>query len=161
MDFTDLVRGEGEWRNMQEVIRKTFRITFLQLERQQEQIDKLMGVTATLREALATKMTEKEVELLLATRQRDAKRGISEEVAFIAHQLNDVKADIERKASLRYVDDSLRRKVDKSDVLVKTSQSIQTSEAATHALTGFGTEVSKLSGEVGSLRGKFEGMEKS
>ena len=64
MDLTDLVRGEGEWRNMQEVIRKTFKLTFLHLEKQQEQIDKLTSVTATLRDALATKMTEKEIDLV-------------------------------------------------------------------------------------------------
>lgn len=155
-----MVRGEGEWRNMQEVIRKTFKITFLQLERQQEQIEKLMGVTSTLREALSTKMTEKEVELLLATRLRDTKKGPKEDMAIMMHQLSEIKAEVERKASLRYVDDSLRRKVDKSDVLVRTSQSIQTSQAASNAFAGFNAEVTKLSGEVGSLRGKFDGMEK-
>jgi hypothetical protein len=56
-DLTDLDRGEGEWRNMQEVIRRTFRSTIKQIERQQEQINNLVAVTTNLREVLSTKMS--------------------------------------------------------------------------------------------------------
>jgi hypothetical protein len=37
-DYSDLMRGEGEWRNMQDVIRRTFKHSVEKIEQQQEQI---------------------------------------------------------------------------------------------------------------------------
>ena len=74
-DLTDLIRGEGEWRNMQDVIRKTFRMTFMQMEKQQEQIDSLLKTTHTLKEALSSKMSEKEVNQLISNQDVTAKKA--------------------------------------------------------------------------------------
>jgi hypothetical protein len=41
VDLASLSRGEGEWRNLQEIIRKSFFASFQQIERQQEQINQV------------------------------------------------------------------------------------------------------------------------
>ena len=156
-DLTDLVRGEGEWRNMQEVIRKTFRMTFMQMEKQQEQIDSLLKTTHTLKEALSTKMSEKEVNQLIANQDVAAKKTHQDELTFMNHQLTSMKVDLERKASARYVDESLRRKVDKTDILMKTSSQL-TSLSTTQ---GQISEITRISGEVGKLSMKMEMVEKT
>ena len=161
MDLTDLIRGEGEWTNMQDVIRKTFKITFLHLEKQQEQIDKLIGVTSTLKDALSTKMTEKEVEILLSKHDRVSNKTSNEFTAIFNQQLCDLKADIERKASVRYVDDSLRRKVDKSEVLMKTAQGIANSSSHTNSLQSVNSDLMKLNGDYVGMKIKIENIEKN
>ncbi len=156
-DLTDLIRGEGEWRNMQEVIRKTFRMTFMQMERQQEQINSLMKTTNTLKEALSMKMSEKEVNQLIANQDITAKKTQQDELTFMNHQLTTMKVDLERKASTRYVDDSLKRKVDKTDILMKTSSQL-TNLSTTQ---GQISEITRISGEVGKLTMKMEMVDKT
>ena len=156
-DLTDLIRGEGEWRNMQEVIRKTFRMTFMQMEKQQEQIDSLMKTTHTLKEALSTKMSEKEVNQLIANQDITAKKTQQDELTFMNHQLTSMKVDLERKASTRYVDESLKRKVDKTDILMKASSQL-TNLSTTQ---GQISEITRISGEVGKLTMKMEMVDKA
>ena len=147
----------GEWRNMQEVIRKTFRLTFSQIEKQQEQIDKLLHVTSALKEALVTKIGEKEVNQLIATNELAARRSTNDELAFMSHQISDVKAELERKASVRYVDDGMRRKVDKSDILMRTSHQFSNIPQT----TTIAADISKLSNQMGRLTIMQENLDKT
>lgn len=44
MDMTDLTRGQGEWKNMQDVVRRAFTTVFGHMSQQQDQIKQLNEV---------------------------------------------------------------------------------------------------------------------
>ena len=44
IDVDDMSRGQGEWKNMQEVIRRSFRAVFEHMSNQQDQIKELNEV---------------------------------------------------------------------------------------------------------------------
>lgn len=44
IDMNDLARGQGEWQNMQDVIRRSFRSVFDHMSQQQDQIRQLNEV---------------------------------------------------------------------------------------------------------------------
>ena len=153
-DLTDLMRGEGEWRNMQEVVRRSFRFTFEKIEQQQEQISQLVGTIASLKSQIAAKPTSQEVDDMVSSKLRKSSRPASrDEIDEIRQQLADIRADMQRKASTRYVDDALRRKLDKSDALVKNMQSIN----------GLGeySELIRLSSDIGEVKVKYEILSKT
>ena len=117
MSKTDLIRGEGEWRNMQDVIRRSFVLLMDQNEQQQERIVRLEQTVQALQSAVALKPTKQELdEIVEAKLKYLAKITTRLEIDDVRQQLADVKATVERKASVRYVDDSLRKKLDKTSV---------------------------------------------
>ena len=61
-DYSDLMRGEGEWRNMQDVIRRAFKHSFEKIEQQQEQINQLVSTVTVLKSQIAAKPTSQEVD---------------------------------------------------------------------------------------------------
>ena len=116
-----------------------------------------MKTTHTLKEALSTKMSEKEVNQLIANQDITAKKTQQDELTFMSHQLTSMKVDLERKASTRYVDESLKRKVDKTDILMKASSQL-TNLSTTQ---GQISEITRISGEVGKLTMKMEMVDKA
>ena len=106
-------------------------------------------------------MTEKEVETLLSKHDRVSNKTSNEFTAVLNQQICDIKADIERKASVRYVDDSLRRKIDKSEVLMKTAQGIASSSSHTNSLQSVNSDLMKLNGDYVGMKIKIENIEKN
>lgn len=124
----DLERGEGEWRNMQPVVRGAFRQLLDTSAKQQAQIQDLCEICLSLRAQLAARPTHDEVREIVEDAQRRTRaqaaaqggaRGGAPERHVLSVQLQELKAELQRKASVQYVDDCQRRKLDRSEAVVR------------------------------------------
>jgi hypothetical protein len=142
-DDTDLRRGEGEWLNMQPVLRKSLGVIFDVITRQQAKITELESTVGNLKRELQHKTDRKDVERILGDfRLRLPESASAGEVLLLRGAMAELKADLERKATVRYVDEALRRKKSNADVAVKAAQP--------------GVDYSKLSAELDSLKQQVE-----
>ncbi|KAJ1387171.1 hypothetical protein B484DRAFT_425890, partial [Ochromonadaceae sp. CCMP2298] len=64
IDLTNLVRGEGEFQNIQEIVRRTLLTCFEQIDKQGAQISQLVGHVGSLKAQLAKKASRDEVPAL-------------------------------------------------------------------------------------------------
>jgi hypothetical protein len=145
LDFTDLIRGEGDWMNMQEIVRKTFKICFDQIQKQNEQITKLAGNYASLKVKLSSRPDFDEITKMMECKQKKPIKIVShDDLERISHVVVNIRADLERKASINYVDDSLRRKVDKSDILVHNLSKM--------TATQYAGDISALHSDIESIK---------
>jgi hypothetical protein len=125
VDLIDLSRGEGEWRNLQDVVRKALRISFENSQKQQETINRLEVTVTSLKNELSEKASLADVKLAVDTKlSAQGRYASTNEVAVLKAQLANIKSDVERKATIRYVDDSLKRKMNKSDVAIRQQADI-------------------------------------
>jgi regulator of replication initiation timing len=156
IDLTNLIRGEGEWKNMQEIIRRTFKQCFDTIEKQSEQIVHLVGQVASLKKHMSKEvmsrgeiesMVEIKVEKMIPTSKRYIQRH---EYDGLVERVINMRSDLERKASMRYVDDNLRSKMDKSDALVKNISILSNSKYASQ-LTSIFSDLSETKMTVESL----------
>lgn len=157
IDLTNLIRGEGEWKNMQEIIRRTFKQCFDTIEKQSEQIVHLVGQVASLKKHMSKEvmshseiesMIEIKVEKMIPTSKRYIQRH---EYDGLVEKVINMRSDLERKASMRYVDDNLRSKMDKSDdALVKNISILSNSKYASQ-LTSIFSDLSETKMTVESL----------
>ena len=69
IDMTDMLRGEGEWKNMQDVIRNSFRLSFEHLEKQAEIVNINSNHVNSIREDFTSKLNESQVKSLLHTHE--------------------------------------------------------------------------------------------
>jgi phage host-nuclease inhibitor protein Gam len=167
IDMTSMLRGEGEWKNMQEILRRTLKLSFDQMEKQGEQIAHLVGQVASLKGQLASKVNRDEVDHVVKTHTRGMATSAAEfnklyisrnEYDKIKDQVVHMRNDLERKASIRYVDESLHRKLDRSDVLVKNLQAMSPSQYATQLaqmlqeIAGTKSDVSALARATSDLQ---------
>lgn len=121
-DLTDLIRGEGDWRNMQDVVRRTFRMC---LETQQKQTDKIAYLSSqvmALKEEVSRRPSWEEVERLvesklLAKQPRVAGGNGMEDIRM---EITHIKANLESKVSMRTLENLLSKKVDRSDIAVRS-----------------------------------------
>ncbi|RYH28522.1 hypothetical protein EON65_11830 [archaeon] len=124
IDLTDLSRGEGDWRNMQDVVRRTFRIC---LENQQKQADKIAQLShqvTKLQEDCHRKPSWEDVERLVETRllansHRKSVATGSPPLDEIRLELSQVRASLDHKVNTRTLDCLLAKKVDKADILLR------------------------------------------
>lgn len=125
MDTADMVRGEGEWKNMQEIVRRTLKVCFDQLSKQGEQINQLVGQVKSLKSVLTDKVGRDEFNSHSDRFYQSNHKSNFAKSEF--DKLNDIinrmKKDLERKASVRYVDDCLRLKLDRGDAIVRNLSS--------------------------------------
>jgi hypothetical protein len=128
----ELARGEGEWRNIQLCIRRAFMEQNDTIVRQQDQLNAMMSTINLLREEMAHKTDRSAVVDILDHRQRaDAhthKYAKRKDVDSLKQTVAEISADLERKPTRNYVDESLKRKVDKSESLaafLKTNKDLQ------------------------------------
>ena len=122
-DDTDLRRGEGEWMNMQPVLRRSLGVIFDVITKQQAKITELESTVGNLKKELSHKTDRKDVERMLGDfRLRLPESASAGEVLLLRGAMTELKADLERKATVRYVDDALRRKINKADLPVKPAQ---------------------------------------
>ncbi len=131
--------------NMQEIVRRTFKTCFEQIQRQNEQITKLAGSNASLKVDLSSRPDFEEITKMIESKQKKQVNKIvsRDELERISHVVVNMRADLERKASISYVDDSLRRKVDKSDILVHNLSKMTATQYA---------------GDIGALHSDIENM---
>ena len=125
IDMTDMVRGEGEWKNMQDVVRNSFRLSFEHLDKQQQNIHAQMTALATLRDHVSEKLAEPEVKAMMATlAPTDVSHARRDDFDSLAANVAELRADVARKATTKYVDDSLRRKLDRTDALLRSNPAL-------------------------------------
>jgi len=150
-NVSDLNKGEGEWKNMQDIIRKAFRYVIDHNETQQNQLNLLNNSIISLKSQLANKYSKEEVEELLINKNKyilPREDKLLKEIDDLKLQIIDLKSELERKASFRYVDDSLRRKLDRSDSVIQSLVSISGPQHT--------KELAYIMNELGQLKGKDE-----
>jgi len=152
IDMTDLVRGDGEWKNMQDVVRHAFRLSFETLEKQKLEQSSLASILHSVRESSTHKLTENEVIAILEARERtDQNLARKDDLEVLQAKVAEVRSDLARKATTKYVDDSMRRKLDKSDMILRNAP----------PAAGTSAEVARLAQENRELRLRMESMESS
>lgn len=123
IDLTDLIRGDGEWRNMQEIIRRTFRVSLESQQRANEKISQLSNQVVNLVEELARKPSWEDIERLveskLLSQQRKPGFSNSREIEELRTEVTHVKANLETKVNMRTVDTLLSKKVDRTDIAMR------------------------------------------
>lgn len=123
IDLVDLSRGEGEWRNMQDIIRRSFRILFEQIESQQGQINSLTESYNTLKKDQLKKMDISDMNSYFDSKMVTYARAASiDDVNTLRGHITELRSNLERKANIRYVDDLLQRKANKSDLIMHQPQ---------------------------------------
>jgi hypothetical protein len=125
--LVELERGEGEWKNMQEIVRKSFMDCFQRLGKQQEGLEKLSQVIIGVNDRLSTRLTSKDVielvdgEAFKRKVKSDGKiQDHIDKLEYNIARLNGLRSDIEKKADTAYVEQIFSRKLDKTDLSVHT-----------------------------------------
>jgi hypothetical protein len=138
IDEIDLKRGEGDWQNIQPVVRKAFGAMFETISRQQAQITEMNSTIASLRQEVLQRPNYKEFESKFNDFRARLPEPVSRtEMATVQGIVREIKSDLEKKATLRYVDDAIRRKPDRYDF----SSAQHSSEA-----------MSRLSSEIADMK---------
>ena len=149
----DMTRGEGEWKNMQPIVRSSFKQMFEQFEKQQQQIHDLLEIAVNLKGQLALRPTQEDLQRMVEDKVR---KLLPRSVTKDRHEslilsVSELRAELERKASMQYVDESLRRKIDKGDALVKQLSTSSTDLQA--AIRGMIKEETQgLAAELGQVK---------
>lgn len=123
IDYEGLIRGEGEWRNMQEIICRTFRILVDQNHQQGEAINRLEKQIGHMKEEINHRPSWDDVDRLIEARILNDKKKNGKfitEVDQLKIQLAHLKSDMEKKASVSYLEMSLNKKMDRSEALTKS-----------------------------------------
>lgn len=124
-------------------------MVFDHIDKQQQQISHLTDIVTTLKSQLATKVSANNLDETIISKVKTHFFPPSrDEIDDLRQNVSNLKADIQRKASIRYVDDSLRRKLDKTDVLVKTLPNLNP------------VDITRVSEDVGELKVKFDVLSK-
>jgi hypothetical protein len=154
----DLIRGEGEWRNMQPIVRSTFKTLLDQVDRQQQQIEGLLEIALNLKAQLALRPSVEEVERVVADKLRQLPRSVSKEKhEAVVLSLQELRSEVERRATVQYVDDCLRRKIDRSDSLVR--QMATKGTEVQEVIRGHFREESKhILAELGQAKSRHEAL---
>lgn len=167
IDITNMMRGEGEWKNMQEIVRRTLKICFDQMEKQGDQIALLTGQVASLKTQIVHKANRDELSSvnklnLAAQLPKSTSREFAThaELDKLKDQVIHIQNDVERKASVRYVDESLRRKVDRSDLLVKNLATFSAAQYSSQ-LTQMFQELTETKAAVESLSHTTSDMQRN
>lgn len=169
IDLTNMMRGEGEWKNMQEIVRRTLKICFEQMDKQSEQIASLVGQVGSLKSQLSNKVNRDEVDLIIKAHMKTinstnavapSKTHVTKaEYDKLKEQLIQVRNDIERKASIRYVDECMHRKIDRSDLLVKNLQTFSAAQYSSQ-LTQLFQDLTDTKAQVDSISRATSDMQK-
>jgi hypothetical protein len=159
IDLRDLTRGEGEWRNMQEVIRRTFRSLFEQIHHQQLQITTLSDSITTLKKDSHKKVNSSDISGIIDSKMAQYVRSASvDDLNGLRTQLTELRSNVEKKANIRYVDDLLQRKANKTDLLFPTHHSTP-SYPYTSCLTSAPSQPSGTPQFMESMNSKISSIE--
>eukprot|EP01038_Epipyxis_sp_PR26KG_P012676 gene12676-16995_t len=129
IDLNAIAFGEGEWINMQDVVRKSFILCFSQMKIQQEQISKLNQQLTQYKEQTNELMSSKVSLDDLATNLKVAQHGINREDSLrmdrIEQSIAKMNSELNRKVTTEHVNTLMKLKVDKSDAVIKKLLSIK------------------------------------
>jgi hypothetical protein len=104
---------------MQDILRRAFRMSFEHLEKQQNLIAELSKEVTVLKGQMSEKIAVNEVTRIVDSKMISQIRVATiDDVSTLRAQLVEFRASLERKASVRFVEDSLSRKLNKSDYIV-------------------------------------------
>lgn len=124
----DLEKGEGEWLNMQPVIRKAFKDNYDWLGSHQEAMEKLNHAFIKLSSKLESRVEVVEVKSIMdkqisgALKKAAREDKTSDEIAKLSYELakfNSLRLEIEKKVGKEDLAEQLRLKVDKTDTSIK------------------------------------------
>lgn len=118
IDHGALSRGDGDWRNMQEVTRRTFLAMLDHMKKQESELNSLTQTVSKLKKQIGKKADIDEINTFVST-------GLSSHPMFNSigvdlNNLNDrvvqIYKEVEKKANNDYVDTSLKKKMNKLDI---------------------------------------------
>lgn len=131
--MSDLAHGHGEWKNMQEIIRRTFLQVLEKQADQDNRIASLSGEVTKLKSELTHRPTWEDVEGMLKMQQHHMKQAsfalnpigsqhhhhhgssVPADIHDMKIQIAQLQSDFERKVSIQSLQTMLSRKVDKAD----------------------------------------------
>ena len=127
---SDLELGQGEWQNMQPVIRKAFKDSYDWLGTHQEAMEKLnhafIKLSSKLESRVSTSelkgMVEKQISVSQKKSEKTLESKTGEEIAKLSYELakfNSLRAEVEKKVDKQYLHEELLLKVDKTDTSIK------------------------------------------
>ena len=121
LDLDDLVRGEGKWRNMQEVIRLAFKQCIDVQKQQEDKISRLSSQVVLLREELSKRPTIDDIDRIVEMKLLGERKRSSSfaEIDSIRASVAHLAKEIEKKVSVSNFQSSLNNKVDKSEMLAQ------------------------------------------
>jgi chromosome segregation ATPase len=172
VEETDLRRGEGDWTHIQPVVRRSFAALFEVVARQQSQILELQQANANLRREIAMKPDRLDFERMLNDFKvlSGPEPASRHDIASMHTMLLELRSGLERKASMKYVDEALRRKVDRIELSAKPSASVadmhriqgelgEIKAALTSSNAQFLDKVSKISNEeIGAVKSTIKDL---
>lgn len=144
----DLIDGKGEWRNIQDVVRNTFRQCLELNEKQQVEIEKITKKNLILKEELERRPKWEDIEKMVDMKlnyDSKARRPVgNNEIDQLKAQVSLLKSELEKKVSMQYFEQSIGSKISKSDLLVKDLQK--------HSVVEFSEQLNKQKYDIMDLR---------
>ena len=167
-ELHDLALGQGEWRNMQQVIRKTFKLCIEKQHEQSQQIVNLSAQVNKMREELSQRPTWADVENMVTLRANHDKHLASyrskqagatspsssshvQEVEELKLQVAQLRSECERRVTIQSLQNSLQRKADRSD--------LQALRESTSKVVDAPQDMSKLKLDIAEVRSEMENLQ--
>lgn len=167
-ELHDLALGQGEWRNMQQVIRKTFKLCIEKQHEQSQQIANLSTQVNKMREELSQRPTWADVENMVTLRAthdkhlasyRSKQAGAtsspsssnSQEMEELKLQVAQLRSECERRVTIQSLQNSLQRKADRSD--------LQALRESTSKIVDAPQDMSKLKLDIAEVRSEMENLQ--
>lgn len=119
ISFNDMVYGQGEWKNLQEVIRKTFKACFSDLKQHDAELSSLTEQVHSLKDELNNRPTWEDLDKMIQLKLPSTVRNGANAENDLQQQLLQLRIEMEKKVSLSYFEMTLGKKMDRSDVLVR------------------------------------------
>jgi Arc/MetJ-type ribon-helix-helix transcriptional regulator len=150
LDANELLRGDGEWRNMQDVVRKAFKYCLDVQSTQSEKIARLNAQVIQLREELNKRPTFEDIDRLLEMKLLAEKKrqGSTKGNDDLRLQIAQVNRELEKKVSIHYLETSLNKKMDRSDLLVR--------DLSKYSVKEYSQEVAKLKLDVIEMKSHLD-----
>lgn len=171
-ELQDLSLGQGEWRNMQQIIRKTFKLCLEKQQEQSQQISHLLSQVLKLKEELTQRPTWADVEnmIMLKTthdkhiasfrsKQSSASVGgnytannssSNSEIEELKLQVSQLKSECERRATIQSMQTALNRKADRVD--------LQNLRESTSKVVDTPQDLSRLKLDIAEVKSEIENL---
>jgi len=158
----DLERGEGEWKNMQTVVRRSFKDCIDRLNGHQTSLDHLSQVILGVNDKLASRVSTQDVIKLLE--KEDFAKKIKQDGHFqdrldkLEYSITKVaalKSELDKKSDISYVDTICSRKLEKTDVSIRALLS-ETVKGDVSSLRGEVRDILKKIGVQETLQAQLQ-----
>lgn len=118
IDIASLQNGSGDWRNMQDIIRSTFTILINCIEKQQEDITLLTSNIAKLKKHNTQKVSIDDMKNYVDNTivSHSSITSLENNSSHFANEISNILREIDKKSSIHYVDNALKKKLNKSDI---------------------------------------------